>query len=203
MISRRTQQEGPGDRLPAASPLAPAALRRHMRQAALLLRQLRRAPAALRHHPGWAAVAVAVAVAAGLAAVHVTGGSSPQPASGGIPASSGSLAATTSPTAVAGPAALSTFPHLSRKTADSLTRWNSGDGGATLTAVSDQLASATQAGGLGFYAPMKQACSKLATAVTAAARGEPIPDATLQAQYTEALDTLAKAAAFCQAAISA
>jgi hypothetical protein len=84
----------------------------------------------------------------------------------------------------------------------SLTTWNTGHGGVALTAVSAQVADATQAAGVRLYAPMRRACSKLTSAITAAQAGPPIPQAGLQKQYTGALTTLAKAAAYCQAAIS-
>jgi hypothetical protein len=86
--------------------------------------------------------------------------------------------------------------------AASLVRWNAGAGGTALTAVSDQLGNATQAAGLRLYTAMRLACSKLATAVSAAKAGPSIPDASLQGWYARALATLTQAAAYCQAGIS-
>lgn len=85
----------------------------------------------------------------------------------------------------------------------SLQGWAAGHGGAALALVSQQLGVSAQAGGLHLYLTMKQACTQLSTAVTAANAGPPIPYAALQDQYTRALAQLAGAAADCRAGISA
>lgn len=84
----------------------------------------------------------------------------------------------------------------------SLRSWAAGSGGAALARVSGQLGACAQAGGLQLYLVMKQACTQLSAAVTAAAAGPPIPDAAMQHQYARALATLAAAAGRCRAAIS-
>ena len=49
---------------------------------------------------------------------------------------------------------------------------------------------------------MKSACGNLATSIDAAGNLAPIPDASMQSQYTSALSALAKAASDCRSAIS-
>jgi hypothetical protein len=83
-----------------------------------------------------------------------------------------------------------------------LTKWDTGRGGTALAAVSGDLGDAMQAYGVRLFSPMLQACSSLATAVTAARVGPPIPDTALQVSYAQALAKLATAAADCRAGIS-
>jgi hypothetical protein len=80
--------------------------------------------------------------------------------------------------------------------------WNSGRGGAALAAVSHDFGDALMAHGARQFVEMKQACSKLATAVTTARAMAPIPDAAMQRLYGKALAEMAKGAADCRAAIS-
>jgi hypothetical protein len=80
--------------------------------------------------------------------------------------------------------------------------WKDGSGGTTLSALTSQAGDVGQARGLKEYVEMKQDCSELASSVSAAEAGAPIPDAAMQAQYQKALSELAKAAATCQAGIS-
>jgi hypothetical protein len=56
--------------------------------------------------------------------------------------------------------------------------------------------------GAGQFVQMRQACSKLATAVRIAQTQAPIPDAAMQKLYAKALTEMAQGAAGCQAAIS-
>lgn len=80
--------------------------------------------------------------------------------------------------------------------------WAAGSGGAALAAVSTQVGTVTQAAGVRQYVEMKMACANLASGVTTAQAGPPIPDATMQALYVKALTQLAEGAADCRAAIS-
>jgi hypothetical protein len=210
MTSTHEQQEAPGDNQPAETRQAhEGELRRHLRHAPEAFRsRLRHAPEALWHNRRWAALSAAV-VFASVAAVyltsagyHTSAGKS-LPGSSGTRPSAGSPAAPASSTAAARPAAVGASPHLAPEMAALLTKWNSGHGAVTLAAVSGQLANTTQAGGLRFFAPMRQACLRLATTVTAAQAGPAIPDATMQRQYMAALATLAKAVTYCEAGISA
>lgn len=86
--------------------------------------------------------------------------------------------------------------------ATALEKWDAGPGGPGLAQVSDDLGAATQASGVRLYGPMLQACSSLATAVTAAKSGPPIPGAGMRGLYSRALDKLATAAKECQAGLS-
>jgi hypothetical protein len=80
--------------------------------------------------------------------------------------------------------------------------WKSGSGGTALSAVTSHAGAVAQARGLKEYVEMKQECSELASSVSEAQAGTPIPDAAMQAEYQKALSELGKAAAGCQAAIS-
>jgi hypothetical protein len=86
--------------------------------------------------------------------------------------------------------------------AAALRKWDAGPGGTLLTNVSGDLGDAAQSFGVRQFGPMLRACSSLATAVTTATTGPPIPNAAMQASYSQALDTLAAAAADCRAGIS-
>jgi hypothetical protein len=100
------------------------------------------------------------------------------------------------------PEEVSTSIRLPRRVAAALRKWNAGHGGGTLDAVTNDLGSALQAGGLKLYSPMSSACISLATAVSTAKAGPPIPNAASENSYVAALTALAKAAADCRAAIS-
>jgi hypothetical protein len=86
--------------------------------------------------------------------------------------------------------------------ATALAKWDSGPGGTALAQVSGDLGAATQASGIRLFGPMLQACSSLATAVTAAKSGPSIPDAGMRGLYSRALDKLATAAQECHAGLS-
>jgi hypothetical protein len=80
--------------------------------------------------------------------------------------------------------------------------WRNGQGGTLLAAVSREYGSATQAGGMRQFASMRYNCELLASSVSAAQAGPPIPVPALQKLYARALAELATAAAHCKAAIS-
>ncbi len=84
----------------------------------------------------------------------------------------------------------------------SVASWQSGTGGHDLTAVSNWLGDALQAGGIKQYAPMKSGCTHLASSVAAAQAAPRIPDAAMQKLYATALSQLAKGAADCRTALS-
>jgi hypothetical protein len=81
-------------------------------------------------------------------------------------------------------------------------RWDAGPGGKTLAAVGEQMGTAMQSAGLKMYAPMKLACAQLASDVSTAQAGPPIPDNVMQRLYAKALAGLSGAAADCNNAIS-
>jgi hypothetical protein len=59
-----------------------------------------------------------------------------------------------------------------------------------------------QAAGLKMYVPMKLACGSLASGISAAQSGPPIPYEAMQRLYATALAGLSRAAADCRTAIS-
>jgi hypothetical protein len=81
-------------------------------------------------------------------------------------------------------------------------RWEAGPGGKALAAVEDQMGTAMQYAGLKLYAGMRLACAQLASDVSTAQAGPPIPDNAMQRLYAKALAGLARATAGCHAAIS-
>lgn len=81
-------------------------------------------------------------------------------------------------------------------------KWNSGDGGKDLAAVSGQLGGVLQAGGVRQYVQMRGACVALAAAVARAQAGPPIPVAAMQNLYAKSLVELAQGASSCRAAIA-
>jgi hypothetical protein len=101
--------------------------------------------------------------------------------------------------AVAG--AAGALPLPKRLTAKAVA-WRAGRGGALLAAVSREYGSVTQAAGMRQYASMRFNCAELASGVSAAKAGPPIPAPAMQKLYSRALSELAKAAANCKAAIS-
>jgi hypothetical protein len=64
------------------------------------------------------------------------------------------------------------------------------------------MGTAMQSAGLKLYAAMRRACAQLASDVSAAQAGPPIPDNAMQRLYTMALAGLSRAAADCHTAIS-
>jgi hypothetical protein len=84
----------------------------------------------------------------------------------------------------------------------SAVKWNSGDGGKDLAAVSGQLGGVLQAGGVRQYVQMRGACVALAAAVARAQAGPPIPVAAMQKLYAKSLVELAEGASSCRAAIA-
>jgi hypothetical protein len=81
--------------------------------------------------------------------------------------------------------------------------WKAGPGGTALAAVTQQLGNVTQAAGARLYDSMKLSCTNLASAVTRAQAGPPVPDAQMQRLYAKVLLKLYQAANDCQRAISA
>ena len=63
------------------------------------------------------------------------------------------------------------------------------------------MGTAMQSAGLKMYVPMRQACVTLASDVSTARTGPPVPDGAIQQLYLRALAGLSRAAAHCQAAI--
>jgi len=203
MISTDEAQESQEDGQPPEAPLGPAPLRRHW---------LWIAP--LRRHWLWIAVCLAVGLAA-LASAIMPGSSNAlaplagtqltAPGAAAGPAGSSTAAPNpdaTEPVPVPSSAKLSTAPHLPRKLAASLARWDAGRGGAGLTAVLNDLGNATQNDGLKLYAAMRRVCLTVSPAVATARASPPIPDATMQTWYAKGLASLAKAAVDCRAGIS-
>jgi hypothetical protein len=91
---------------------------------------------------------------------------------------------------------------LPRKLAVALREWKVGSGGAHLAKVAADLGEATQASGVRLFGPMRNACSGLASEVSAAKLSPAIPDAQTQGSYSAALHALGTAAAECRSAIS-
>ena len=89
-------------------------------------------------------------------------------------------------------------PHLKNQ----ILRWEAGSGGAALAAVEQQLGNAAQAAGIRLYAPARQACVGLASDISTAQAGPPIPYDPMQRLYAGALSGLSRAAADCRTAIS-
>ena len=135
---------------------------------------------------------------------------------GSTAGSSQDAASSADPVALASPGAITVHHHALRVTpeevvaslhvpsqlADALKKWDADPGGTALAEVSGDLGNAMQASGVRLFGPMLQACSSLATAVTAAKADPPIPNAVMQASYSRALAELATAAVDCRAGIS-
>jgi hypothetical protein len=81
-------------------------------------------------------------------------------------------------------------------------RWKAGSGGKALTAVVTQMGYALHAAGARLYPEMKLACVRLASDIQAARAEPPIPDASMQRLYGQALAQLSQAAGDCRSAIS-
>ena len=64
------------------------------------------------------------------------------------------------------------------------------------------MGTAMQSAGIKSYVPMRQACVTLASDVSIAQTGPPVPDGVIQQHYLRALAGLSQAAAHCQAAIT-
>jgi hypothetical protein len=163
-----------------------------------------------------------IAVAAGLclvaAGVSIAVFSSPGGGQTGHIASAGNAPAATAPAAQpTAPGASSRATPRSRAASDRLAKsvlrwppghtrqilhWDAGPGGKTLAAVMEQMGTAMQSAGLKLYAPMRLACAQLASDISTAQAGPPIPDNAMQRLYARALAGLSHAAATCHAAIS-
>ena len=80
-------------------------------------------------------------------------------------------------------------------------RWAAGAGGTALANVETEMGTALQSASLKMYLPMRQACLTLASDISTARTGPPVPDGAIQQLYLRALAGLSRAAAHCQAAI--
>jgi hypothetical protein len=89
-------------------------------------------------------------------------------------------------------------PRLQRQMLD----WQAGSGGAALTTVETQMGNAMQAAGFKLYSPMRLACVSLASGISRAQIGPPIPYDVMQRLYARTLAGLSRAAADCHTAIS-
>ncbi len=92
--------------------------------------------------------------------------------------------------------------HVPAPLAAALRSWNTGSAGRALSQITTEVGTALQSSGKKSYVTMKSACGNLATSIDAAGNLAPIPDASMQSQYTSALSALAKAASDCRSAIS-
>jgi hypothetical protein len=92
--------------------------------------------------------------------------------------------------------------HVPSALAAELRTWNTGSAGRALSQITGDVGTALQSSGTKSYNAMKSACSSLATSISAAGNLAPIPDATMQSQYTAALSGLARAASDCRSAIT-
>jgi hypothetical protein len=92
--------------------------------------------------------------------------------------------------------------HVPSALAAALRTWNTGSAGRALSQITGEVGTALQSSGTKSYNTMKSACSSLATSISAAGSLAPIPDTTMQGQYSAALSGLAKAASDCRSAIT-
>jgi hypothetical protein len=153
-----------------------------------------------------AGVSIAVLSGPGGNQAGHTAGASSSPAPGKTaaaqpPAPIASSRATTGPEVTGNGIAKSALrwpPSLNRQ----VLRWEAGPGGKTLAAVEQQMGTAMQSAGLKLYVPMRQACIGLASDITTAQAGPPIPVRSMQRLYAQGLAGLSRAAADCRAAIS-
>jgi hypothetical protein len=142
------------------------------------------------------------AAANGAAANIAVGGSSPSAAAATPEAPAAAGQSTTGPQVTADGIAKSALRWPSALN-QQMVAWKAGSGGAASSAVTLQLASATQASGLKLYVQAKLACRSLQTSVKAAQDAPAVPDAAMQQEYAKALAGLSSAAVDCQNAISA
>ncbi len=125
-------------------------------------------------------------------------GSSVTPASS-TPGAGQASPVTASPSATRSGSGVLAVP---KNLATSVKEWDKGRGGAALQAVSGQVGTALQATGLGQYTTARKACVSLATGVTAAQAGPPIPDLAMQHLYQKALTEIGQGATGCRTAIA-
>lgn len=163
-------------------------------------------------HRGLAAITLAVIALAVIAMIMVYAirpASSPGsgrvsaavlPARPGQPPSAGSATAQPAPQSAARlpaePAA------LKPRNPGHVAAWNTGPGGAALSALSAHVGTVLMAHGPGQFVQMKHACVSLSAAVATASAAPPIPDPSMETGYRQALTSLAAGAADCRAAIS-
>lgn len=168
--------------------------------------------------PGWLSPRWLVVVSCVLAFAGLVGGVVYVfAAGGGVPAAQSRPAARSSPNpdstepvpqfqvpAQAVPVALPSTGAIPLPTTEQpqVTAWDSGSGGAALSAISTEASTVAQAAGLKEFTAMRAACSKLTSSVHVAQAAPPIPDTAMQQVYAAALSELGQAASACQAAIS-
>jgi hypothetical protein len=80
--------------------------------------------------------------------------------------------------------------------------WNKGSGGTALSAVTVAADNAMMSRGTGAYPAMLLACRSLTAAVRQADAAPPIPDATMEREYTAALSAFKQGASGCLAGIT-
>jgi hypothetical protein len=148
-----------------------------------------------------AIVAVAASFLVGTGSGFRTGIAGPLGATPTLPAAS-HPAVTTTLAPAATPEQVAASVKMPAKLRATLRAWNNGRGGKALVAVSSELGTAMQSGGVMMFSTMRTACDQLFVAVRAARAGPPIPNGALQKTYSAALTQLARAAAGCHAAIS-
>lgn len=122
------------------------------------------------------------------------------PSRPGQPASAGTGSAQPAPQ---GPAQLpSGGVALKPRNPGHVVAWNTGPGGAALSALSADVGTVLIAHGPGRFVQMKDACVSLAAAVATASVRPPIPDPAMETHYRQALTSLTAGATDCRAAIS-
>lgn len=84
-----------------------------------------------------------------------------------------------------------------------IVRWNTGSGGAALSAVTGQLGNVMQDVAVGLYPKARLSCARLESSVGNARAAPPIPDAAMEHLYREALDGISDAVTYCRYALSA
>jgi hypothetical protein len=166
-----------------------------------------------RVHTAWLAAALSLIGLAGVSAVLIAvAGRAGTPHFSSSPTPGQSAAVGATPAII--PSAKSGFPSAAEVATsggaiglpDSMRSlvisWQSGAGGTNLTAVTSLFGTALQLEGLRQYPLMKTTCTELARSVVTAKAEPPIPVASMQMVYLQALGELATGAADCQAAIT-
>ncbi len=153
-----------------------------------------------RRHHGRRIVAYAVLALLGLSAVtYVTVAGRPGPTAS---TAAGKLAGTALAVPASQAVGQDSNAALNPSHPAKVAAWDGGHGGRALAVVSAELGDVLMTHDVRQFLEMKQACSKLAAAVTNARAKAPIPDAAMERLYKRALGELATAAADCHAAIS-
>jgi hypothetical protein len=167
-------------------------------------------------HPGLAAIFIVIALAGISVAVYFVSSGSPkgQSAASAKPASGTGKESRANTSAVPGPmpgaptvkvspvASVTTPKPLKPSDPAQVKSWNAGDGGATLTQVTEDSGSLLIAYGSGEYTETLQGCTALAGAVEKAVALPPIPDTAMQKLYVKSLDAFRSGITECEAAIT-